>query len=157
MVEVAVSSLLVGLVLVGAMNCLGAVIRGHMSTGNSGRGEQLAQELMIEILSQSYEEPADTPLFGRESSESGGSRSDWDDVDDYDGWSASPPEYRDENLIFNASGWQRDVTVELIDPADPATVSGTDQGLKRITITIQYNGQVVTRLVALRSDKYTIP
>lgn len=157
LVEVVVSSMLVGLVLVGAMDCLGAVIRGRMSTSDSGRGEQLAQELMTEILSQSYKEPVDTPTFGRESSESGSSRPDWDDVDDYDGWSAAPPKYRNDNVIFNASGWQRDVTVELIDPANPATVSGTDQGLKRITITVQHNGQVVTRLVALRSDKYTIP
>ena len=157
LVEVAVSSLLVGLVLVGAMDCLGGVIRGHMNTSNAGRGPLLAGQLMTEILSQSYEEPVDPPTFGRESPESGVNRLVWDDVDDYDGWSATPPEYRNGNVIFNASGWQRDVTVELIDPTDPATVSGTDQGLKRITITVQHNGQVVTRLVALRSDKYTIP
>ena len=89
LVEVVVSSLLVGLVLVGAMDCLGAVIRGRMSTSDSGRGEQFAQELMTEILSQNYQEPVDTPTFGRESSESGGSRPDWDDVDGFRSRSAT--------------------------------------------------------------------
>lgn len=157
LVEVLVSTMLVGLVLVGAMNCLGGVIRGRMSTSDSGRGEQLARQLLTEILNTEYEDEGGSPVFGPESGESTGSRSGFDDVDDFHNWTAAPPEDRNGNAVFNTSGWQRDVTVALVDPANPATASGTDQGLKRITITVQHSGQVVTELVALRSDKYTIP
>ncbi len=156
--EVVVSTMLVGLVLVGAMKCLGGVIRGRMSTSDSARGEQLAQQLLTEILNTDYEDAGGSPVFGPEPGETtGNNRSDYDDVDDFHNWTAAPPEDRDGNVVVNASGWQRDVTVELVDPADPATVSGTDEGLKRITITVQQNGQVVSTLVALRSNKYTVP
>ena len=63
LIEVIISTMLVGVVLVGAMDCLGAVIRGHMNTSNAGRGPLLAGQLMTEILSQSYEEPVDTPTL----------------------------------------------------------------------------------------------
>ena len=158
LVEVVVSSLLVGMVLVGAMNLLGGVIRGRMNNSDSGRGEQLAQQLLTEILNTEYEDPGGSPVFGPEPGEqTRGDRSDYDDVDDFHNWTASPPEDRGGTILLNTAGWQRDVTVELVDPADPATVSGTDQGLKRITITVLHNERVVAELVALRSDEYTIP
>ena len=153
LVEVVVSTMLVGLVLVSAMKCLGGVIRGRMSTSDSGRGEQLAQQLLTEIFNTDYEDGGGSPVFGREPNEfTGSNRSDFDDVDDFHNWTAAPPEDRNGNAVFNTSGWQRDVTVQLVDPADPATVSGTDQGLKRITVTVRHDGLVVTELVTLRSD-----
>jgi hypothetical protein len=57
--------------------------------------------------------------------------------------------------VVNSTGWQREVTVEWVNPANPALTSLTDLGLKRITVTVKHDGQVVTRLVALRSDKYS--
>jgi hypothetical protein len=57
--------------------------------------------------------------------------------------------------VVNSTGWQREVTVEYVDPANPANTSLTDQGLKRITVAVKHNGDVITRLVGLRSDKYT--
>jgi Tfp pilus assembly protein PilV len=157
LVEVMVSTMLVGVLLVGAMKCVSGVIRSHMITGDSGRGPQLAQQLMTEILNTPYQDEGPSPVFGRESGESGGDRLDFDDVDDYDFWSAAPPEDRNGNAIFNTEGWQREVTVEFVDPANPDNVSGTDQGLKRITVSIQHNGKVVTTTLALRSDEYTVP
>lgn len=157
LVEVTISTMLVAVVVVGAMNCLGGVIRSRLTTGNSGRGRQLAQQLMTEILNTPYQDEGPSPVFGRESGESGGDRVDFDDVDDYHTWSAAPPEDRNGNPIVNTAGWQRDVTVELVVPANPALPAGTDLGVKRITVTIQRQGKVVTRTVALRSDEYNLP
>ena len=120
---------------------------------------------MIEILQMPYEEPADgtqtmddgeggivvlapsdppdTPDFGRESSESGGDRADWDDVDDYDGWSSSPPENKDGTEVTDYAGWTRAVSVALVTPNAPGTVTMTDQGIKR---TIPKNRDSETRL-----------
>ena len=108
---------------------------------------------MEEVLTQSYEEPADTPTFGRESPESGGQRTDWDDVDDYHQWSSSPPENRTGTAIPNSAGWQRDVIVQWVDPNDPSQVSGVEQGVKRVTVTVRRNGQILAQETALRSDK----
>jgi type II secretory pathway pseudopilin PulG len=154
LVEVVFATMLVGVVLVGAMDLLGSVIRGRTSTADAAQAEQLAQQLMVEILNTAYQDDT-LPLFGPELDETLGLRSTYDDVDDYHNW--SPPSLLglDDNPVVNSTGWQREVTVEWVNPANPALTSLTDLGLKRITVTVKHDGQVVTRLVALRSDKYS--
>ena len=53
------------------------------------------------------DEPDDTPAFGREAGESSSSRAAYDDVDDYHGWSGSPPVEKDDAAIANAAGFTR--------------------------------------------------
>jgi hypothetical protein len=155
MVEVVVSALLVGVVLIGAMDCVGAVIRGRLGVGNSGKAAQLLRQLMSEILEQDYLEPFDPPAFGLESPESTTVRIDWDDVDDYHLWSASPPQDRSGTPLSNLTGWQREVSVEWVDPSNPATTVVSDQGVKRITVTVRRDGNILAQETALRTDKYT--
>ena len=152
MVEVVISTMLVAVVLVGAMDCVGGVLRGRVVTSESVRAMHLAQQLMVEILGQSYQEPVDAPVFGRES-ESSGDRLDWDDVDDYDSWSSSPPEAKDGTALSNLDDWQREVTVHWVDPNSLTVVSGTDQGVKRITVLVRHNGELKARLESLSSDQ----
>jgi len=157
LVEVVFATMLVGVVLVGAMDLLGSVIRGRTSTVDAARAEQLAQQLMTEILNTAYQDET-TPLFvGPEPDEwmGAGVRSSYDDVDDYQNWIPPMLVGLDGDEVVNSTGWQWDATVEWVDPANPALTSLTDQGLKRITVAIKYDGQVVTQLVALRSNKYT--
>lgn len=154
-VELLVSAVLVGLVVVGAMEGLGAMVRSRESISDMGRGMQLAQQLMTEILNTAYaDEDALLRVFGRELDESGANRLDFDDVDDFHGWSASPPEHRDGTPLVNAAGWSREVNVAWVSPANPTVTTLVSHGVKRITVTIRHNGRVVTRLVALRSNKY---
>ena len=100
-----------------------------------------------EILENDYVEPDETPVFGCESSESGVSRTDWDDVDDYHLWSATPPQDRSGTVLPNSTGWQRDVVVEWVDPSDPASTVGGDQGVKRVTVTVQRYGKLLAQVV----------
>lgn len=153
MVEVVISTMLVGVVLVGALTCVASVTVGRGSSSDAGKANQLASQLMAEIMACRYKEPIETPVFGREASESSTSRTNWDDVDDYHGWSASPPQDRNGNPLQNSAGWQREVVVEWIDVTNPSVVSGTDQGVKRITVTVRRDGAVLARAVALRGDK----
>ncbi len=155
LIEVVISTLLVGLVLVGAMKCLGGVIRGRVSTSDSARAELLAQQLLTEIMNDAYIDEGGSPLFGPE--ESTVNRSAFDDVDDYHLWSANPPEDRNGTALPNLTGWQRDVAVEWVDLANPANTSLTDQSLIRITVTVSRNGTTMATFVSLRSDKYTSP
>jgi hypothetical protein len=142
-------------VIVGALKSVGAVVRGRISTGNTGKAEQLADQLMAEILQSHYREPIDTPVFGQEATESSSLRSSWDDVDDYHLWAASPPQNRPGTVIPDSIGWGRSVTVAWVNPSNPALTVGSDQGVKRITVTVQWNGQVLATKTALRSNKYS--
>jgi type II secretory pathway pseudopilin PulG len=155
LIEAVMSMLVVGLMMVAAMNTVGASRVAQSRNAEQSLGPMLAEDLMSEILSQNYEEPVDTVSFGRES-ESGGDRVDWDDVDDYEGWSSSPPENKDGNAIPDLDGWGRKVTVVFVDPGLVNT-SASDIGHKRIVVTVTHMGRVVTELWGLRTSGWPDP
>jgi prepilin-type N-terminal cleavage/methylation domain-containing protein len=156
LIEVVVCSLLVSLVLLGAMEALGSSVAGRTHGANLARAQHFAQQLMAEIQSVSYHEPDGGLLDGLGlDGEVTSDRATFDDADDYAGWTESPLKARNGTVLSNTSGWRRSVLVDFVNPASPATVIATNQGVKRITVTVLYNGQTLARLVALRSDKYT--
>ena len=151
LIEAAISTVIVGGLLVAALNTVAQSARGLQRTGDRARGTMLAQQLMAEILLQDYEEPVDTPEFGRETSESGGERADYDDVDDYDSWSSSPPEYKDGTEIPDTEGWRRTVSVQRVTSGNLLTPSGTETGIKTIAVRVSYNAVPVAELVSVRT------
>ena len=84
-VEAAISIVLVGVMLVAALNAAGASKLALTKLGDRGRGMLLAQELMTEILAMEYEDSAfPEGNFGRGAAENAtGDRSLYDDVVDF--------------------------------------------------------------------------
>jgi prepilin-type N-terminal cleavage/methylation domain-containing protein len=152
LVEVLIATMIMGVLLVAAMQTVGSSVRAETSNADRCQGLWLAQELMSEILVAKYVEPDETPTFGPEALETGGTRSAFDDVDDYHGWNASPPENQDGTEVPDRANWRRTVTVEHVDPGDLTTAVGTDQGVKRITVTVKRNDKTVAQLVGIRTD-----
>jgi len=153
LVETLVSIVLVGGVLVAALDLLGASARGQKGMGDRGRAQLLAQDLMSEILPNAYEDPDGAPVFGVETvDEDPLDRSNFDDVDDYHNWSASPPQARDTTEMVNLKDWARAVTVEYVDPVDIKSMVGSEMGIKRITVTVSYKSAVMATLVAIRTN-----
>ena len=150
--EAVVSIAIVGIMLVAALNTVGASQRTQKKMSDRSRGMLLAQDLMSEILRQSYEEPVDSATFGREPSEAAGSRAEFDDVDDYDGWSASPPETKDGTPLSGFDGWERSAAVAWVDAAEAALVQASDTGVKRITVSVTLDDLPLATLVALRTS-----
>jgi hypothetical protein len=152
LVEVVASTMIVGMMSVAALNSLGAATRSAHSIGNRAVAMGLADDLMSEILQQPYEEPTQTVAFGRESGEAATPRAGFDDVDDYNGWSQSPPQYRSGATIPDRTNWRHRVQVSRVSPTSPTTNSVTDQGVKRITVTIEYDEEVVAEQIAYRTN-----
>jgi type II secretory pathway pseudopilin PulG len=152
LIEVVASTMIVGMLSVAALNSLGAATRSSESIGNRAVALGLADELMSEILQEPYEDPTQTPILGRESGEPASPRSAFDDVDDYNGWSQSPPQYHDGTVIPNRTDWRHRVEVRRVTPTDPTLNSATEQGAKRITVTIEYNGEVLAEQIAVRTN-----
>jgi Tfp pilus assembly protein PilV len=152
-VEAAISVVLVGVMLVAALNAAGASKLAQAKLSNRGRGMLLAQELMTEILAQAYEDSTlATGSFGRTGAKSApGDRSLFDDVDDYYDWSASPPEEKDGTVKPDLTGWSRSVVVAWVNASNVKTVIGANQGVKRITVTVRKNDMAVAELVAFRA------
>ncbi|OHB66544.1 MAG: hypothetical protein A2V70_05325 [Planctomycetes bacterium RBG_13_63_9] len=157
LVEVMISTLLIGLVLVAALRCLGAALRAGVSTSRQGQAVLLAEGLMAEILQNPYLEPDDAAAWGAEgSAEQDGTRAAFDDVDDYDDWSASPPESKDGTVLSDLGSWQRTVTVGHVDPNDLSTLlaDGDDQGVKVIRVEVSYDGEVLATLHGLQTEAW---
>lgn len=157
MIETTVCILIVGITLVAALNTLGASVSGQSKTNDRSVGQLLAQALMSEILQQAYVEPVDTPAFGRESGESASSRANYDDVDDYDGYTESPPQMKDGTILTEYAGWQRTVSVNWASGLDFRANSLIDSGLKRIVVTVSHNGVTAATTTAVRSDSWRRP
>ncbi len=152
LVEVVASTMIVSLMAVATLNALGAATKSSDSIGNRAIAAGLADELMSEILQQPYSDPDGTNQFGRESGESSSPRSAFDDVDDYDGWSVSPPQYSDGTTIPNRTGWRQRVSVTRVVPSDPTQTTNTDQGAKRIRVAIEFQNHVLAEQSALRTN-----
>ncbi len=135
LMEVVISTLLVGLVLVASLKAVGGIFRTWSASEQRHDGMGLAQQLMTEILQQHYNEPDGVPVLGVEVPESTLDRSSWDDVDDYNGWS-SVPQDKTGTALAGYGGWTRAAAVEYVQIADPTQTSATDTGLKRITVTV---------------------
>lgn len=168
LVEAVMAVGLVGGMLVVALNATGAIRLGEMKIADNRRGSLLAQSLMSEIMQQNYEEPdladgegsfdfkgssqmTSSPPVGLDAGESGGVRADFDDVDDYHGWSASPPEEKDGTTAPNLVGWRRAVAIDWVKGGDLDFVVGAATGFKRITVSVEYLDNPIAQLVAIRT------
>jgi len=154
LVEVVISTLIVGAMTVAALNALGAATKSSASTANRAIAVGLAEDLMAEILNAAYKEPVASPVFGPEGSEASGPRSVFNDVDDYNGWSEQPPKTRDGAALADRALWRRRVVIERVVPTNPTqtTAGATDQGAKRIHVIVEYNGVQVLEQIAVRTD-----
>jgi Tfp pilus assembly protein PilV len=152
LMEATLATLLVGVSLVAALRVLGGSTAASLSNADRAAGLLLAQDLVSEILNARYVEPEEAPSFGPEPSENDATRSAFDDVDDYHNWDASPPQSKDGTAISDRTGWGRSVTVEYADPNDLTATVGSDQGVKRITVTVTRNDKVLARLVGARTS-----
>ncbi len=156
MIEVMICTALVGVVLIGALQMVGASVQTHTSDTRGAKAIRLAEDLIGEILQQRYSEPVDVPAFGVETGEGGqtsGPRTLWDDVDDYKIWSESPLQNKDGSVMPDTSGWRRWVEVKHVDPANLATTlaDSEDRGVKRITVNVSYGGQTIATLTGLQT------
>lgn len=153
-IEATICLIIVGVMATASINLLGttAVIRARQD--ENGLGRHLAQHLLSEIVQNPFEEANQgslpPPTFGRELGETANKRTNWDDVDDYDGMAFSPPRQKSNIEIGLANGWTRKVFVEWVSPGN-LIVSSDDTGLKRIRVQAIGPSGIVTELTALRS------
>jgi len=150
LIEAVMSTLIVSTLIVASLHMFGSLARGRQVVLAGYTGDGVARQLLSEIIQNRFEEPDETVVFGPEGSET--ARSSYDDVDDYHGWSAGPPEARDGTAIAHLTGWQRSVTVENVDTDTLASAGGTRTGLKKITVTVTDPAGRQSSITALRCD-----
>ena len=152
LMEVVISTMIVGFMTVAALNGLGSATRSGNLAGNRGIAHALADDLMSEILGKLYSEPSGAASIGLDSGEAA-PRTNFDDVDDYHNWNSKPPKTASGTTIPNRANFRQRVTVEKVSPSDPTqTVAGADQGAKRICVTIECDNVELARRYAVVTD-----
>lgn len=158
-IEATISTVIVGVMFVAAINTLASTRQSQKNLSDRARGEQLAIDLVNEIVAQAYMDYDDADVFGLEAGKSNSSRSHFTDVDDYNGWSESPPQDRSGNPLSGYAGWSRSVSVVWADPATWAPTTVKDTGLKLITVSVSNGKKPLATVTAYRSIAWvdTIP
>jgi len=150
--EVVMATLVTGVILVGALSLLGGSIRTRRAAANRNIGARLAEELLAEVIALPYKDPEDSSgAIGPNSGESTSKREEFDDVDDYNGWSEDDLEDREGVKIPEYKDWQRTATVVWIEQLTGNPFGLFDTGLKRIEVTVTAPNGSVTKRFAMRS------
>ena len=152
--EVVVSTMIVGLMTVAALDGLGSTTRSSELAGNRGIALGLADDLMAEILITPYSDPSGTAVFGTEPGEAA-PRKNFDDVDDFNGWNRKPATDAEFDIpLDDRAAYRQRVIVEKVVPTNPAqlTAGNVDQGAKRIRVVIECDDVVLAEQFALVSD-----
>jgi MSHA pilin protein MshD len=153
MIECCVSVGILGILLVVALQVVGASTKNQYHTAQRAIAASLAQSLLAEISELPYQEPsASSSSIGLDAGETAASKVNYDDVDDFNGWTESPPQDRAGNVMTDLSGWTRSVAVAWVNPSNIAQSSSTETGVKMITVTVTYNGTVMATRTCLRGN-----
>lgn len=151
LIEVVVSTVIVAFIISASLQTVATAVSTRTRTTELQLGPSLARDLLSELLQKPYSDP-DTASsgIGLDSGESSSNRLAFDDLDDFHGWSSNSPVAADGSALPIGAGWQRQVSVVFLDPADMST-TGTDLGLKSITVTVVAPSGDSTVVQTLRS------
>ena len=117
LVEVAVSTVIVGVMMTAALSAVAASAKERVAMANAATAHALGEALMCEIDQVPCGSGAIAVALGASS------RSTFDDVGDYAGLDDSPPKERDGTVISGVTGFARGVSITNIDPATLASGS----------------------------------
>lgn len=146
-VEAALSVAIVGVLLVASTATFSSIAKARKSQVESRLAYLLGQQLMAEVSQCYFQQQATTPVFGPQA---GQTRSQFDYVDAYDGYTASPPVSKAGAALADYSGWTQAVSVAYVDPSHPNTTASSST-LKRIIVTITAPSGRQYSLTGLRS------
>ena len=151
-VEVVVSTIIVGTLMVSCFSTIAAARRSQMAESNRVRGLAIAEALMVEITQLPMRDPSCDCGYGTDSGESGTNRSRFDDVDDYNNLIDSPPKSKNGTACSGYTDLNRTVSVDFVTTANWDTTSASYVGIYRITVKVLRGTKEVCRLVGYRTS-----
>ena len=152
LLEAAVSNIILAVAIVSTVPIFILTLRANIACEEKLVATQLAIELMEEIRARKFDQncpnirPGTTiqtiSALGVDTGESSSDKTTFNDVDDFSGWTESPPREPDGDSIPQFTGYARTVTETYLDPN--AYYSSSSQSRKHITVCVSHNG--VTRV-----------
>lgn len=152
LIECAGASIILGLMITAGLRAAAGAGAAQALSARALTGSLLAEGLVNEVTTLAYAEPSGAATFGLETAEIATDKTTFDDVDDFDNWTESPPRAPGGTAIGGMSRWTRSVRVYRALVSAPDSNSVSESGLKRIEVTVSYAGRVVYKLNALRAS-----
>ena len=111
--ETVVATLLIAMVMVSTLQIVGPIARSTTVHADRLIAADLASEMIEEIATKAFVDPnsASDDDIGFDKDDSFTKRSQYDDIDDYNGWSSSPPMLSNGVTNYALSDWTRSVKV----------------------------------------------
>ncbi len=151
--ETVISILLISFVLASTLQIVGPLSRSSALQADRLVAANLASELAEEIATKQFldSNAASPDDIGIDGDDSVFTRSNFDDIDDYHGWSSSPPKMSYGVTNSSLNGWTRTVDVKHVLVNDPGTTSGSYTGLKKIIVRVYKDGVLLADTRSLHS------
>ncbi len=158
--EILVSVVVITVALVPLITILGQGVKRGKDPQRITVAQMLAQDIMEEIVCKLFDETPTTPhstaQLGPDTGETrpgAPTTRNYDDVDDYDGYTESPPREVDGTTMPEYTGYTRSVVVDYVSETNLDLVSTAITRFKRITVTVSWeNGAQSTVLRAIKGN-----
>jgi type II secretory pathway pseudopilin PulG len=141
LIEAAMVTSIIGFGVLAMLTLLGAGTSANNDATELTTGMNLARNIRELALGLKFADPTTPTHWG---SESGETLATYNDIDDLDGKTFSPPLDARRQTLPEFGTWQQSIVVETVDP-DMLTLAvpkGT-QPANRVTVTVSHNGRTV--------------
>jgi len=171
MVEVVMATAIVGGLTVAALSLAGSSAGHKINAANIARGRVLCRSLAEEISTRPVADWSgagldlyintsdvvvgnDSNLVTIPTATANGTRSGFISIDAYNGYTDSPPQDENGNIIAGYTGWTRVVTVRSARYGIPDLDAMYERGLRRVTVESSFGGKIIASTTFLRSSEW---
>ncbi len=150
LIEVLIAILLVGLAMAALMASNSAFTKANGAGTDLSTAEFLVEQVReLTALLPVVEPESDVWAFGPEAGET---LATYDDLDDFDGLSFSPPIDADRNSLNDLAAYSQQVTVENVNASNfELVVADTSTSFVRVTVKVYLNSKEITSASWLRA------
>jgi prepilin-type N-terminal cleavage/methylation domain-containing protein len=141
LMEVAMGTMIIGLGVVSVLQLTAKLTVSQVGAVDMTVAVNLANNIHELFYNLHFADPVTPAHWGPETGET---LATYNDNDDFDGSSFSPPIDTERNTLSNLSGWTQSISVQSVDPNHiTSTVPNGSTSMERITVTISHLGQTV--------------
>jgi prepilin-type N-terminal cleavage/methylation domain-containing protein len=151
LIEVLIAILLIGLAIVSLISANGAFTQANAAGAELSTAEFLIEQIRELTTVLAVIDPnTGTSTFGPEASET---LADYDDLDDFNGASFSPPIGANRNALTDLSAYTQQITVENVNASDfEQVVSNHSSFFVRVSVKVFLNTREISSARWLRSQ-----
>ena len=154
LIEMCMAVIVVGLVSIVLVSLSALLSKSFTGVRIKNRANDLAIAAMEEIRCRKWDEltaPLKSATLGRDTGETLGVKTSFDDIDDFNGYIAAPPQYQDGTPMPGLAGYSVTVAVSYVDAS--LNVSGTATARKKIVVTVKKDNTAKATLNTILSQQ----